>query len=381
MRATSPIIKARNVKLGVRLRLVGAAAGLCEFRGCNKEVFTHPLTLAEGNYSETAHIYAFSPSGPRGANANISDINGFENLILLCLDCHHLIDTHVEDYPVTTLKLYKKEHEQRIRESTSIGPELRTRILQLKGTIGGQFVDIPAGDIRTAICPRYPAEQNNIIIDLTPVSVEDPDFFQRSQEIIRRDLKLCMNGRIEGSKMQHFSVFAFAPIPVLICLGRELGDKLNVDIYQRNLDTQEWKWQTNGKPVEYDFHCIRSGTDFNAVGLILSLSGKVAPSSLPCEIDGRYFLYEMTLKKQEPSRTYLRRKEDLLRFRREYRKALAIISRAHNGVRQVHLFPAVPISVAIACGQELLPKAHPEIIIYDNKQGNFRKAISINNGG
>ena len=84
-------------------------------------------------------------------NHRPADINAFENLMLLCGDCHHLIDTHQSDYSVETLKEHKREHEERIYALTALGPEQRTTVIQLRGTIGGQPVDIPGTDIEAAL--------------------------------------------------------------------------------------------------------------------------------------------------------------------------------------------------------------------------------------
>jgi hypothetical protein len=183
---------------------------------------------------------------------------------------------------------------------------------------------------------------------------------------------------LETKVVQHYSVFALAPIPILACFGRELGDKVSTDLYQRPRDTQSWKWEAEGIPVEYEFSLRRAGSGNLAVGLILSLSGKVTDSSLPSEARESSWLYEITLKGQEPNREFLRLREDLARFRRAYQEALGIILRTHEGLKELNLFPAVPAPIAVACGQELLPKVHPTIVMYDNVRGTFRRAITMN---
>ena len=65
-------------------------------------------------------------------------------------------------------------------------------------------------------------------------------------------------------------------------------------------------------------------------------------------------------------------------FRAIYRKALGSVVAAHEGLRQIHVFPAVPAPIAIACGQEVMPKAHPELVLYDNVKGTFKYAITVN---
>lgn len=367
----------RGVPTHRQLQLVAASGGRCAFPGCNKFLLAHPLTHDDGNYSQTAHIRAFSPQGPRGAGPRPKDPHELANLILLCPACHKLVDDKPREYPDDVLRAYKDEHERRIYELTAIGPELRTTVLQLKGTIGGQSVDIPAPEVRAAVAPRYAAARVGAVIDLTAIASEGSDFYELARKQIRRDLRSFLQGGIDGREVRHFSVFALAPIPVLACFGRALGDKLSIDLFQRHRD-QSWKWKTDGSPVEYALRVVREGSERNAVGLILSLSGQITESSLPATIDGRFWLYEIALKDREPSRDFLRLRDDLARFRRSYQEALGTITRAHDGIRELHVFPAVPAPVAIACGQELLPKVHPELVIYDNVKGTFVRAITIN---
>lgn len=369
----------RTVPILVRFQLVAASGGRCQFPGCNKYLFAHPLTQADGNFSETAHIRPFSPGGPRGQGRQRKRVHALENVILLCAADHKLVDDNPSEYPIDVLRRYKEEHEARVLELSAVGPELRTTVLQLRGTIGGQQVDIPAPEVRAAIAPRYAADRTGHVIDLTGVHGEGPEFFRAARDEIRRQLQIALTGGIDGRTVQHFSVFALAPIPVLMCLGRELGDKLNVDLYQRHRDNQSWKWKVDGPPVEFEFSLLRNGTDPSAVGLLLPLSGKITDASLPAEVlDGRASLYELRLEGREPNREFLRLRDDLVRFRRSYQHALANILKNHDGIKQLHVFPAVPAPIAVACGQELLPKVHPDLIVYDNVKGTFRQAITIN---
>lgn len=370
----------RDAPISLRFELIAASGGRCEFAGCNAYLFAHPLTQEEGNFSQIAHIHAFSPAGPRGEGERPKQIHAFENLMLLCDPCHTLVDRKPEDYPIDALRRYKEEHERRILELTDIGPELRTTVLQLKGVIGGQQVDIPAPEVRLAIAPRYAADRTGHVIDLSGLRRESPEFFRLARDEIRRQLRPILGGGIDGPKVQHFSVFALAPIPVLAAFGRELGDKVSADLYQRHRDSQSWKWKIDGEPVEYEFRRLHQGTDPFAVALLLSLSGEVAQASLPADIDDRFTLYEITPKGVAPNRELLRQRDDLVHFRRAYQHGLATILKNHNGVRELHLFPAVPAPVAVACGQELLPKVHPDLVVYDNIKGTFHHAMTINTG-
>ncbi len=113
---------------------------------------------------------------------------------------------------------------------------------------------------------------------------------------------------------------------------------------------------------------------------MLSLSGIVDPGSLPEAIDARFSLYEITLEGQVPNTGFLRQRADLDAFRATYREFLARLRRDHPGLRELHVFPAVPAPVAVACGFDLLPKVDPALVVYDNvtKDGGFIARLKVN---
>jgi hypothetical protein len=361
------------------MRLIASSAGRCEFRGCNRDLYQHPVTGTIGNFSQAAHIVAFKQDGARGDGPRPADINSFENLMLLCGDCHHEVDdVRPQDFPVELLREHKREHEERIFALTAIGPEHRTTVIELRSTIAGQLVDLPVPDIRTALHPRYPARLPGVLIDLSGLKRESADFYKVARDEIRRELRPALRAEFESKRVQHYSVFALAPIPVLVCLGREIGNKVTADLYLRNKADGKWIWHQDGPVAAYGCSKVRSGTDPRCVALQLSLSGKIGASSLPETIDTRFTVYEISLTDRSPSVDYMRRREDLDAFRAAYRETLGAIHDAHGGLTQLHLFPAVPAPVAIACGQEVMPKAHAALAIYDNVKGMFRPAITIN---
>lgn len=66
---------------------------------------------------EMAHIVSAKPGGPRHLKMNEYDV--VENLMVLCMECHKHIDTHVEKFPTEKLKNIKREHENAIERSNS----------------------------------------------------------------------------------------------------------------------------------------------------------------------------------------------------------------------------------------------------------------------
>jgi hypothetical protein len=73
--------------------------------------------------AEMAHIIAATDGGPR-ADATVSgkDRGAYENLILLCANCHTLIDKAPDDFPDPLVRGWKKTHSDRIQQAFGLMP-------------------------------------------------------------------------------------------------------------------------------------------------------------------------------------------------------------------------------------------------------------------
>ena len=381
--AVSPVtrVPSRSIPRLTQILLFVRAGGRCEFDGCNKYLLRHHLTLTEGNFGEMAHVVAFSPQGPRGARRTDSKrLNSIANLMLLCSGCHKLIDRHVAKYKVTTLRRFKQRHEDRIHRLTGTQPGHETRVVILKAKIGAQAVDLSPEEIQEAIAPRYPDPEPHVI-DLTTIpDGDDTVFWENAKRTIAQNCERLYATRMDGPPPRHISLFALAPIPLLAYLGSQLSSKIPTDLYQRHRDKENWTWKTSGEPTAYTVKVLRHGSDQSKVALLLSLSGSIPPEKLPAEIGADFTLYEVTVATGLPNPGFLRLRQDLVGFQQVYQEALAAIVKEHGLVDEIHLFPAVPAPVAVACGREPLPKVHPALIIYDynkHKDG-FSPTIRIN---
>ena len=92
------------------------AGGVCSFPGCDLELAFDANVLL----GENAHIVAQRKDGPRGDyEPPGGDIDGYENLILLC-DIHHkVVDSQPATYTVAKLVQMKRDHEVGISQSRS----------------------------------------------------------------------------------------------------------------------------------------------------------------------------------------------------------------------------------------------------------------------
>ncbi len=170
----SPVRPVREIPQFRRLALAVRAGGRCEFDGHNKYLLRHPLTLTEGNFAQVAHIVAFSAGGPRGKHPiarAAQGVNDVRNLMLLCPECHKLIDDHPEQYTVGVLRAYKTKHEKRIEHGTSLRPNSRTTAVVLRGNVAGQKFSLPPGQLHEAVAPRYPESDDPFLIDLSTITM------------------------------------------------------------------------------------------------------------------------------------------------------------------------------------------------------------------
>ncbi|MEL6912042.1 MAG: SAVED domain-containing protein [Cyanobacteria bacterium J06598_4] len=363
----------------VRLKLWTKSAGRCQFRGCNEPLYRDDKTYAQMNRAYIAHIVAHSPDGPRGDEKLSPQLDKeFSNLMLLCDAHHRLIDdpSNEDTYSVELLKTYKKEHEDRIEYLTSIDVSYKSHLLFFKDNIGTRKPEIEFEDARWAILPRFPASSNFIEIDLTHGAYRDHEenYFRDKQREISRLVETKVRQR---SDINYLSVFAFASIPLLIHFGYELGDTISANIYQRHRSTNSWKWQDEDMS-EFQYvieeNLLEDEAETGIVALNLSLSGTIRDEEIYSALEKPHNYYKLTIANPNPN--FLKSEEQLDLFKAEIRSLLRRIRETHGHDCEIHLFPAIPLSVAVSIGCILLPKIDPKIHVYENNDG-FSYALTI----
>lgn len=380
---SSPVYRpSRAIRQNTKLLLWVQAGGRCEFDGCNEYLLRHHVTLERVNLAELAHIVAFKPDGPRGADKERpEDINDVANLMLLCPRCHKLIDDNATTakYTRAMLEKRKREHEERILHLTDAKPERKTTVVQVLAKAGGQIPAIPPSQVWDAVAPMYPGDEKGCVIDLTLLDDGTDAFYELAAAEIDRAIAMLYRPGLQVAAPRHLSLFALAPMPLLVHLGRRLSNKIPVDLYQRHRDTQDWTWKDSGPEVRYRTRVMRTGTMADRVALLLSLSDVVDESGLPVEVDAAYSVYEITLEEETPSAWFLRRRQDLDGFRRTYQETIAAIVRDHRTVSRIDVFPIVPAPIAVLCGFELFPKVSPALRVFDRdrRRGGWSQMLTV----
>jgi len=385
-RKSEPKITRKNVPLHTKLKLFGRAAGRCEFSPCNKPVWRNDLTLTEGNFGEVAHIIAASEDGPRG-NEKSADLQiEFDNLMLVCQRCHKEIDDNPDRYSPELLSKWKQTHENRIEIQTEHPENIyKSTVLLFSVNIGERIVPINAETYRNAMFPQFPTDEKGIRIERDDFDGHsDIEYWQAFAGDIQRKIKWCFDAGVDEKEIKHLSVFAIGPMPLLMYLGKCIGDTVPADLYQRHrniADTSHtWSWSKEEEDLEtcYIVNSLRVNENNMNVAIVLSLSGKIPGDRYEQLVSENFSIYEITI--EEPSIHFLKSRKQLEGFSREYRKLLNEIQATHGDSCKISIIPAVPAPIAVECGRVLLPKSDPEIFVYerDDSQNRFRKVLKVN---
>lgn len=365
----------------VRYLLWAKSAGRCQFNNCNKPLWRDGITKINMNFADVAHIIGDSPHGPRGdvtlSKEYCSDVS---NIMLMCLDHHRMIDNIYKTYTDDVLRQMKKAHEERIERLTAITPDKTSQVLIYKGIVGEFQPKIDYRDAWQAMAPHwYPVSSLPIELGLLNSTFQDNevDFWGIEETNLERHFAARVEPLISSTEERnHFSVFAFAPQPLLIKLGTLLSDIYPTEVYQLHREPQTWAWQPGPEKFEY---ILKEPEMINKrVAINLSLSATIDSRRIKNAFVGQnYSEWKVTIK--DPNNDFLRSRAQLQMFREVYRRLLNKIKANHGEDTVIHIFPAVPVSVAVEIGRVWQPKADLPFIVYDQnrKLGGFSRTISI----
>ena len=367
----------------IQLKLWIAAAGRCEFPGCNVPVYQDSLTLKEVNWSNIAHIISWTPDGPRGhptlSKKLATELN---NLMLMCSKHAHLIDVEpsVTEYPVEKLQKIKEEHERRIETLTAVTTEAKTHAIVIQSNIGASPVEINLKEVNLAITENrmYPSNIDPYIIDLTGDSGNgDEAFYKAKASEISTRTKAFLDVFNSASSRQHISVFPLSLMPLLVHFGKELGDKHSTQLFQHHRSPSDWLWVDNVNYPEYVVNIPDSlDTSSKNVFFKIALSDYIGVDKLATLPNINTNVYEVSI--PHPTTGFLINKNQIPKFDVVYRRVLNEIQHAHGADCQIHLLLAVPAPIAVQCGLSLLRK-DPTIVVYDydSKNSGFFRALVV----
>lgn len=358
------------VSLKTRCIVWARAAGRCQFPGCN-DILIGDLRAGNDtlNAAYIAHIVAETAGGPRGDIVRSPlHADNPDNLLLLCDAHHRLIDRdELANYPEDRLLQIKRECETRIELATNVSPDRASSIVRYTATVGQNEGIVAFKKCREAMLPDYyPANRTPIDFSMSGLNMADsePDYFELHARNLKRQFDSKLRGEIENQTISHISVFALAPIPLLMELGRLLSDITPTEVNQLHREPAGWKWAESGPRLTFNTTSPR--TTAGPVGLKLEVSSNISDERIKTILGDDASIWSLYADK--PHNDCMRYREDLQVFRTNARKVLADIKTTHGEGSVINVFPAVPVSVAVEFGRIWMPKADLPLRIYDQSR-------------
>lgn len=368
---------------------------------CNEYLLEGPMSGRTVNLGELAHIVGRSTGdrSPRGQDALDPALrDDADNLMLLCASQHGEIDAPggLDVFTVDKLRRLKREHEDRIRHLTGLGPDRATTVVRMVGRVHGKEVELSRQTAAAAVLAedRFPLflesyTRHGLEIDLRGVPGESSAARAASraaaasrahyrlaaglvEDVIERQLR----PGIVRDAVRHVSVFGFARLPLLVYLGSRLDDSVPTDIYQRHRADESWVWRSNdGPPVGFTTrvdHDVPAGSE--AV-VVMNVSGAIGPQEVPAALAA---LRRYEIRPTAPACPDIMRDRGCLQgFAAALRDFFARLEGEAKGLRRLHVLPAVPMSAAVALGRAHHPQVHPRLVVYERLTGAYVPTLEV----
>jgi 5-methylcytosine-specific restriction endonuclease McrA len=379
-----------QIKPGVRQALWSKTAGRCTL--CNRRVlgdgrtFVHSVGAAEMAHIQGATATAGSPRGLDGqacpgddsSALGSADLESEENLLLCCHDCHRIIDDadHVALFTVEKLRELKAAHEHRIERVTSHGLLTRTAVLRLGSSVRQSPSRASQHEVAEALFARnylglVESQWSGDFTCWLDGDETDPTYWLAAQTKIDRALRV-IDQAVEQGDVSHISVFAIAPVPVLVMLGSRLDDKVEAQLWEKQRGAG-WGWRNDEAPVDFVFSSERhaahvlsadgEAAHVTDVVLVCSVTAEVNPDRFPAALETvpRLVLRPDGL---SPSPMLLGNEKTLSNYGSAFRDMLAEAERLYPRAERWHLVAAVPTTVAVESGRAFMREVQPPVHLY-----------------
>lgn len=106
----------KSVPINTARQLWGQCGGFCQNPSCNKQLF-RDIDDQVVSIANVAHVIGHGSSGPRSDHelSELIDKDGLGNLIMLCLECHKVVDELEKAFTVEQIQAWKLKHASKIR--------------------------------------------------------------------------------------------------------------------------------------------------------------------------------------------------------------------------------------------------------------------------
>lgn len=414
--ATKPQIKLWQAKVGkltgfgreaeaspkTRDEVAYLAAWRCQFSGCGRNLKKHLATGQPGRFSYFAHIIAASPEGPRGnLDLSLKLANDPSNIMLLCDECHRLVD-RVNPAKYTT-EVLREMRERNIIEVQRLLSALQyedVETLVVMGNISGQPPLFSMRHAEEALwgSKLRAAEGRPEWFFQGGGHQHDPhsaDYWGSLFRTLKLDLprmQSYLNGnRQGGSPRPRLAVFPLHGTSLLILAGRVLGDTGGTYLFQphRNrpgeLTATRWIWPSGAVEPLADKYKVRvlkiPNGEVKEACLVVSLTFAVESGRLPalCADATGFLLPTIEVFVDAPNFNVIGHPNDLAFFGAALDKALRQLQ-DDWAIEKVHLVVGAPSTACVIVGQKMQARNQATFVCHEATGGlgsPFKPTIEI----
>lgn len=390
-----------HVSPEVKREVAYLAAYRCQFPGCGRDLGEHAATGGKGVFSYFAHIVAASADGPRGDPIESPLlVDEPSNFLLLCDECHRLIDKVDPDtYKTAVLRKMRADsiHEVKRLLGTLRYPE--ADVMYLLGNVTGQVPHISERDMDEALWASGLRRSSKNAVSYFAFGGQhhaphEPSYWSAVFATLKFDLpnlQANLNGvRTGGGPRPRLAVFPFHGTSILLLAGRLLGDMAGTHVFQPHRNKigetwgTRWAWPTDAVvPTQGKFKVKtlkdHTGTE-EAANLIVSLTFPVATARLaPVSADnGNLTLPTIEISVENFGHSTIRHPSDLTLFGAAVDEALKHLQDVWN-VKKVHLYVGAPAGAVLLIGQKMQARHHATFVCYESlpDNGAFAPTIEI----
>jgi hypothetical protein len=316
---------------------------------------------------EMGHIAASSNAGPRAhLELDMRARDSYDNLILLCRNCHRKVDTLKLSYPRERLLEIKANHEAWIRTAL---PErgftnLRWNVLRLQG----DFLFDP-----TTIAEALSPDQDAGVLQISVSAARE------SWSSIQESLKTQIHALIANSDAiaSRVAVFPLAPVSACVYTGYLLTNRLNVRGFQYHRDQATWIWPKSSEGLTTPVVVGPDGSVSASaeVFFLFELSAPVDVSAT-LEATGKdRAVYRCSV--PDLSTGWLKSKAQLDELARKAREMFEAAAVRYPTSARWHIFYAGPAPGGVVVGQQLNPTMIPEVQLYEFQRPRHIPSITI----
>jgi len=356
----------------VRMKLWAVSGGRCEL--CNRLLYSDLSFGVDGNFGELSHIHAVSDSGPRHKiGMTTEEKNDIENLMLLCEEHHHMIDSNPADYGDGYLIERKKKHEERIRRVTDVGEDQSCRMISYFSNIDHQEVFNSDRLFKDAVLSAGLMPLQQPVIALHGDSRVKYEPTKENFLIKENDLEVQFKSWFDAvvKSEDAIAIFALAPQPVLFKLGTLINDQYNTQVFQCHRSGHKWAWKRDSSNIEYRVNQTKHGSN-GKMALVLDLSAEIVDDRIVHVLGDDCSITHLTI--DGPNRSFVLNKNIQDAFVVSFRQVMEEIKNQRPVLTEIHIFMAMPNSLAIRAGMDYMPKADLPVILYEQgtaEQGFF----------